>query len=408
MKMKKFEKFGVYALLGMALTLGATSCGSDDPSYDNVEVPEVEVKNSISGMVTAMSGEAIPGATVTMDTQTVTTGSDGTFLFEDVAAGTHTLTASAEGKLSKEGTVTIAATDNMNHVWNVTLNSAETTVTVAVKEDGSAQGETATETLADNAAAKIEVTVEAPANAVEDTEAQIIVTPTYSADEATTTRGIAPAFSTRADDNGAYLVGTNITCSKAGVQLKKSIKMQYSVGQEMQDYITAMKYASGKWQTIKFDQDKANNTVTIEVDEFGSYALYCTATVKSAASSAEAITFTQSTWDNQYGSSAMTVDKATYTYKTGTDIKGQSDKLLAYLTEILARATGAGLKSVTGSHTLNVTLPIGTAMSISGTQAVTTYSASIKDKSVSAKQYGSVSVTTKTWNRQHTGGGSSR
>ncbi len=31
MKMKKFEKFGVYALLGMALTLGATSCGSDDP-----------------------------------------------------------------------------------------------------------------------------------------------------------------------------------------------------------------------------------------------------------------------------------------------------------------------------------------------------------------------------------------
>ncbi len=402
--MKKFKEYGVYALLGMTLTLGVTSCGSDDPKYDDVEPPVVVVKNSISGMVTAMSGEAIQGATVTMDTQTVTTGSDGTFTFEDVAVGTHTLTAAAEGKVSKTGEVTIAATDNMNHIWNVSLSSEETVIKMTVSEETGSEDNTATETLEDNTVAKVEVQVEAPAGAVEDTEAEIIVTPTYSADEAVTTRGIAPAFATRADDNGVYFMGTNVTCSKTGVQLKKPLTMKFNVDKDMQDYLTAMKYKDGKWQTINYDRDKENSTVTISVDEFASYAFYCSATVRSAASSSESITFTQNTWDNRYGSSAVTVDKATYTYKVGTDIKGQSNKVLGYLVEILARATGAGLKTVTGTHTLNVTLPIGTAMSISGTQAVTTYTATVKDKSVSAKQYGSVSMTTKTWNRQHTGG----
>lgn len=402
--MKKFKEYGVYALLGMTLTLGVTSCGSDDPKYDDVEPPVVVVKNSISGMVTAMSGEAIQGATVTMDTQTVTTGSDGTFTFEDVAVGTHTLTAAAEGKVSKTGEVTIAATDNMNHIWNVSLSSEETVIKMTVSEETGSEDNTATETLEDNTVAKVEVQVEAPAGAVEDTEAEIIVTPTYSADEAVTTRGIAPAFATRADDNGVYFMGTNVTCSKTGVQLKKPLTMKFNVDKDMQDYLTAMKYKDGKWQTINFERDQENSTVTISVDEFASYAFYCSATVRSAASSSESITFTQNTWDNRYGSSAVTVDKATYTYKVGTDIKGQSNKVLGYLVEILARATGAGLKTVTGTHTLNVTLPIGTAMSISGTQAVTTYTATVKDKSVSAKQYGSVSMTTKTWNRQHTGG----
>lgn len=402
--MKKFKEYGVYALLGMTLTLGVTSCGSDDPKYDDVEPPVVVVKNSISGLVTAMSGEAIQGATVTMDSQSVTTGSDGTFTFEDVAVGTHTLTAAAEGKVSKTGEVTIAATDNMNHIWNVSLSSEETVIKMTVSAETGSEDNTATETLEDNTVAKVEVQVEAPAGAVEDTEAEIIVTPTYSADEAVTTRGIAPAFATRADDNGVYFMGTNVTCSKTGVQLKKPLTMKFNVDKDMQDYLTAMKYKDGKWQTINFERDQENSTVTISVDEFASYAFYCSATVRSAASSSESITFTQNTWDNRYGSSAVTVDKATYTYKVGTDIQGQSNKVLGYLVEILARVTGAGLKTATGTHTLNVTLPIGTAMSISGTQAVTTYTATVKDKSVSAKQYGSVSMTTKTWNRQHTGG----
>jgi hypothetical protein len=51
-----------------------------------------------------------------------------------------------------------------------------------------------------------------------------------------------------------------------------------------------------------------------------------------------------------------------------------------------------------------VTLPVGTAMNISGQQEVITLTASALGRSVSGKQYGTVSVITRTWNRQHTGG----
>jgi len=62
------------------------------------------------------------------------------------------------------------------------------------------------------------------------------------------------------------------------------------------------------------------------------------------------------------------------------------------------------LPEATGTYPINVTLPVGTAMNISGRQEVTTLTASALGRSVSGKQYGTVSVITRTWNRQHTGG----
>lgn len=62
------------------------------------------------------------------------------------------------------------------------------------------------------------------------------------------------------------------------------------------------------------------------------------------------------------------------------------------------------LPEATDTYPINVTLPVGTAMNISGRQEVTTLTASALGRSVSGKQYGTVSVITRTWNRQHTGG----
>lgn len=62
------------------------------------------------------------------------------------------------------------------------------------------------------------------------------------------------------------------------------------------------------------------------------------------------------------------------------------------------------LPEATGTYPINVTLPVGTAMNISGRQEVTTLTASALGRSVSGKQYGTVSVITRTWNRQHTVG----
>lgn len=81
-----------------------------------------------------------------------------------------------------------------------------------------------------------------------------------------------------------------------------------------------------------------------------------------------------------------------------------TNKITAYLIEIVARAAGAGVTTATGTYPINVTLPVSTAMNISGQQEVTTLTASALGRSVSGKQYETVSVITRTWNRQHTGG----
>ncbi len=399
--MKKIQFYGVSALLGLTLALGVTACrDDDDPEY--IEPPVVEVKNSISGMVTAMSGEAIMGATVTMDDQTTTTGTDGMFTFDDVSTGTHNMSASATDKVSKSDVVTVGTNDNQ--VWNVTLSNAG--VKMEKKADGSLSAETKTETLQNNTAAKIEVEVEAPKDALEDEEAEIVVTPTYTESAAIATKG--SFLFTRADDtdNGAYLIGSDISCSKPNVKLKKSLSLSFNVDRDMLNDVTAKKYVDGQWKdVVSAEKNTFRGLITIEVDEFATYALFCSAKIVSSTST-EAIKFAQDEWDNLYGSKEMTVTSASYTYKLGTDVEGQSNKIMAYLVEMLVRTTGSGYKVTTGTQTLNTVLPVGTAMSISGTQAVTTYTASVLGKSVSAKQYGAVTVATKTWKRNHTGGGS--
>lgn len=143
--------------------------------------------------------------------------------------------------------------------------------------------------------------------------------------------------------------------------------------------------------------------VTVVADQFTSYSLLCIASLTKSVSS-EDISFTPDSWDNLYGSGDMAVSSASYSYKIGTDVPTSNSKVMAYLIEIVARAAGAGVTTVTGTYPINVTLPVGTAMSISGKQEVITHTASALGISVSGKQYGTVYVITRTWNRSHTGG----
>lgn len=63
--MFKFVKKGAFMLLAASLVMGVTSCKDDDPDFENVTPPEVEVAPAqISGVVTSMDGTAVSGATV--------------------------------------------------------------------------------------------------------------------------------------------------------------------------------------------------------------------------------------------------------------------------------------------------------------------------------------------------------
>lgn len=394
--MYRFVKKGAFMLLVAGLAIGVASCSDDDPDYSNVTPPTVAVTHSISGRVTGLNGEGI-SATVSTNGTSTATKADGTFVFENVAAGTYTLKAEASGKESKEASVTVSDGESNNPVWNVTLSNKGTEITA--NADGSANGGVTSETLKGNEAGEIEMTLTAPAGAVE-AGTQIIVTPIYSKEEAElpTLRSAG----TRAVGN-TLLIGTRVSGSSASAILQQPVTLEYDVDPDIAASITAQKYVNGQWVDAEYTVG-ADGKVTVTADQFTSYSLLCNATISSSKTS-EAVSFSPDSWDNLYGSGDMAVSSASYSYKIGTDISSSgTNKITAYLIEIVARAAGAGVTEATGTYPINVTLPVGTAMSISGQQEVTTLTASALGRSVSGRQYGTVSVITRSWNRQHTGG----
>lgn len=392
--MKKFMNFGVMTLLGLTLTFGAASCSDDDPDYSNVTPPTVKLAEAnISGMVTTRSGQPIAGAKVTAkmgsNTQTATTDANGEYKLEGLQNGTYTMEASANGKQTTTGSVTVAKGET--GVWSTRLTNEATTVSVSQTE--STTVEVVTETLENNEEAQVTTVTNIPAAAVEE-GAEIIVTPVYSTDFVTTKAATTKDF---------MLMGIDIACSNPDAVLKEPIELTFNLANEVAEQIKAMKYANGSWAdaAAKVEDGK----VVFTVDAFTTYSLFINATMNETTST-EAISFAQAEYDNLYGASEMTVGTATYTYKQGSEISAYGDNLMgAYLAEILGQQiSGSTVKTVNGSYAINVTLPIGTALTLSGKQAVTTTSISNGSVTVSGKSYGKVSINATSYNRQHNGG----
>lgn len=391
--MKKFMNFGVLALLGMALTFGMTSCSDDDPDYSNVTPPTVELaKANISGMVTTIGGKPIEGARVSAlmgsDMLTAMTDANGEYKLEGVKNGTYTMQAIADGKQTMSGSVTVA--DGETAAWNTRLSNEATTVSVSQTEETSV--EVVTETLENNEEAQVTTVTVVPAAAVEEGE-EIIVTPVYSTDYVATKAATTKDF---------MVMGINISCSNPNAVLKAPIKLTFDLTDDVIAQIKPMKEVNGSW--VEAEVTEEGEKVVFTVDAFTTYSLFINATLNQNAST-EAISFAQAEYDNLYGASEMSVGTATYTYKMGSEIGQHSNLLGAYLAEILAQQmAGSTVKTVNGSYEINVTLPIGTALTLSGKQAVETTSIAAGSTTVSGKSYGKVSVTANTYNRQHNGG----
>lgn len=391
--MKKFMNFGVLALLGMALTFGMTSCSDDDPDYSNVTPPTVELaKANISGMVTTIGGKPIEGARVSAlmgsDMLTAMTDANGEYKLERVKNGTYTMQAIADGKQTMSGSVTVA--DGETAAWNTRLSNEATTVSVSQTEETSV--EVVTETLENNEEAQVTTVTVIPAAAVEEGE-EIIVTPVYSTDYVATKAATTKDF---------MVMGINISCSNPNAVLKAPIKLTFDLTDDVIAQIKPMKEVNGSW--VEAEVTEEGEKVVFTVDAFTTYSLFINATLNQNAST-EAISFAQAEYDNLYGASEMSVGTATYTYKMGSEIGQHSNLLGAYLAEILAQQmAGSTVKTVNGSYEINVTLPIGTALTLSGKQAVETTSIAAGSTTVSGKSYGKVSVTANTYNRQHNGG----
>lgn len=393
----KHTKFFIFALVA-AMTFSA--CGTDDtlqfyyPDYDNVTRPVVEVaSNTLTGVITSLSGEGISGAKVSLgEGNSATTDANGVYLFKDVKAGTYQLKAEAEGKLSHTGTLTVADVKKaQNLVWNAALAS-DVKKEVGVSADAPSEGKVETETLKGNEEAKVEMKVEVAAGTV-DTDVKVIISPLYR-EEDVVTRAAGETM----------LVGAALSCDKEGVSLKKAIELSFELDTELAGKVEVKQYKNGEW--VKADSRVEDSHVVVAASEFASYGLFLGVEF-SEKKSTEAVEFEQSKWDNLYGSKDMSVGEAAYTYKVGTEIstEGTVSKLTALLIEELAQRFGATATTLNGSYPINVTLPVGTMLEISGVQEEWGVSASALGKSASGTCHGNVVIEVATSNRQHTGGG---
>lgn len=391
-------------LLVASLSWGMASCDDDDPDYENVTPPEVTVApNTLSGVITSISGDPIAGATVTLSgtaNATAKTDAKGIYQLEDVKPGTYQLKAEAAGKLAKEGELTVEKTEkSQNVVWNAIL-AAEIKKEISVSTTETSTGNVDTETLKGNEKAEVKVEATIPPSAVEAEEGEevrIIVSPVYDAGSVTGGRAVAP----RADET-TMLVGATLACSKSDAKLKTSIDLGFNVDTEVAANVEARQYKDGQWVAVESRTE--DGKVIIAADEFTSYGLFLGVSF-SSSNATEAVSFSQNKWDNLYGSTDMTVGSASYTYKVGTEISTSGTSVLtALLIEKLAQRFGTTVSTVTGSYPVNVSLPVGTMLSISGVQNKSNVTASAMGKSVSGTQYGTVTVTVATANRQHNGG----
>lgn len=387
-------------LLIVSLSMGMASCKDDDPDYDNVTPPTVAVAPStLTGVITDFNGTAISNATITLGTISAKSDVNGVYLFTDVKAGTYPIKAEADGKLTKEDEITVNDSQkSQNLVWNAILaNDVKDEVPVSVTE--STSGNIQTETLKDNEKAEVNVEAVVPAAAIEsdDEDVRIIISPIYDAGSAITKTKAMP----RAEES-TMLIGASLSCNKSEITLSKPVELGFSVDDEVAQSVEAKQYKDGQWITVNSHVE--NGKVIIDADEFTAYGLFLGVSF-SASNGSEAISFEQSKWDNLYGATDMQADNAAYIYKVGTEITTRGTSVLtALLVEKLAQRFGATVSTMKGSYPLNVTLPIGTILTISGSQNKQNVSVSAMGKSVSGTHYGTVTIAVATANRQHSGG----
>ena len=224
---------------------------------------------------------------------------------------------------------------------------------------------------------------------------KVIISPLYKEEDVV-------ARAARATDE-TMLVGAVLSCNKEGASLKKAIELGFELDSELAGKVEAKQYKNGEW--VKVNSRIEDGRVIIAASEFASYGLFLGVEF-SEKKSTEVVAFEQSKWDNLYGSKDMSVGEAAYIYKTGTEISTEgTSKLTALLVEKLAQRFGATAVTVSGSYPINVTLPVGTMLEISGVQEEWSVSASALGKSASGTRHGNVSIEVATSNREHTGGG---
>lgn len=303
--MRKVMKWSVWMLVGGLLTLGLPGCGDDDdPTYEDVvpNAPEVVITtHGISGVVTAISGDPISGATVTASvsgkTFTATTGEDGTYTINEVSAtGAVTVTVSAEGKQDGSAEVSIPSDGKAHQVAaNFVLANVAQTVAFTGEEQTIAVEVEKSKEVAEEDAVSIDLNV--PAEAA---EGEIELTPIYAGDANSNLRAAEQMT----------ILGLKVDRKNENAKIKKAIPTKFNVGKEIAaDCKVLANHGNGTMEisfTIEGDQ------VAFNVEDFGSY--FIVADIEVSVSTSSTPITVSGNFDNLYGASDLTVGSISYTY----------------------------------------------------------------------------------------------
>lgn len=402
--MKKLAKLGALLFIGATLSAGMVSCNNEYPTV--VTPPAVEETHTISGMITDRQGNPLEGVTVkvTGTTEaTVTTQSNGYYIFPDVKVGTYTVTASATGRLEATTTAVISNTsDGMNAVWNVMLLKEDAGTSINVSNGVAAEGSLITESLKGNDEGKVEIDAEVPADALDDTsdDISIVMVPVYTEEEA----------ESRAVES-TMLIGASLEASKPNAKLKngKTVKMTFKLDEATVNAVTVKKYNGTNWVNYT-DANYRKNGKMIDVyaDELSTvYGLFADVNFVESTSNV-AISFNPDVVDNLTGNAPVKINDSKYSYGVGTELtlNAGTNKLRALLIEAIATRHGANFQRINNaSYPINVELPIGCRFAITGKQEIKNISATVANTTANAKSYGNVEINVNMTNvGDHDGG----
>lgn len=402
--MKKFLMF-----LSVVLALGTmtTACHDHNDDVTTIVPPKTEVSAStLSGVVTDMKGKAIAGATLKVGTIVVVTAEDGSYSTE-VEPGKHIAMVEAAGFQPAQTDITVSATVCQFLTWNPVLPQ-EITATINVSnaaEDNT--GEVESEALNENEQhGQVNIEVEVPANTVPQ-GVQLTISPVYTEENAEAKSQLANGKTkgTRATNtSNEMLIGATVQCSNASVVPQNDIEVKFDLDASLASSVKArMIDQNGNW--VDVTPEVNGNEVVIKTRQFTSFGLFLPVKITSTVGS-QKIELSQTVWDNRENGYAITADAVDYKYNAGTRIDYTAkNKLQGLMIELLARLYGAKVTEETGTYPINMTLPAGTALVLSGTQATEALKAENGGSSVTATHYGTVTMKETTYSVDHSGGG---
>lgn len=416
--MNKILKYAFVALMATSLA----SCHDTDIDLDRVDAPQVKGENSISGVVTDNKAIMLSGATVSVAGKTATTDANGYYTIANVEAGVYTVEISAPGYYKWTGEVVIPTKTSQyvyNYSYNVfccaMLNTQIKPVVAPITVEDGGKGTITTEGMSwtdengnkqQNKLAETEIVAEFEPGVVPEN----------------TTVSIAPIFNTsdvltsRAATSGSQmLIGANVTCSNPDITLNKDFNVKFKADGSM-DFtsIEVKAYEEGVWSNVEATIE--NGYIVIPTRKFTAFGLFANLAV-AEGSKGEAVTFVNGNKDvalfnNLFGTSDLVVKDVEYYVGMGTKMdQAGSNQFEALIVEYIARNYGNYYKRQTATFAANVTLPMGTALKVTGTQSMKTINVTPKAvsraaKTLTASTYGTVTMRNFTYNRQHDGGSS--